>query len=134
MIKIIEDFEINTPSWVDILHLLNGESDNKEKFAEFSYGYFISHSAYKIPLVKNILKKLNLNEAHLYVNILNSKGLDFHRDDCDVWFWQIQGGTSWEIEDGSKYYLKTGDLMFIPQNIGHKVTSLIPRAGVSMSR
>ena len=71
MIKIIEDFEINTPSWVDILHLLNGESDNKEKFTEFSYGYFISHSAHKISLVENILKKLKLNEAHLYVNIFN---------------------------------------------------------------
>ena len=131
-VSFIKSFELNTPSWDELLFDLNYSHLNQEEIKNSSSGFFVSHNSYRIPRVAYILKKLNLKIAHLYINILqNSFGE--HKDIMDVWFWQVKGSTKWVIENKEEYLLEEGDLIYIPKGILHNVIPLGPRAGISMS-
>jgi len=132
-VNFIKEFELNTPSWNKLLFDLNYSHINNELFKNTSPGFFVSHSAYRIKKVQKVLKKLNLKEAHLYINVLDSKTFGPHKDECDVWFWQVKGKTIWEVEN-NQYTLEEGDLIYIPKGILHNVIPIGPRAGISMSK
>ena len=134
MVKITKQYNLNTPSWEELLSNLYESFNNKEITQNFSPGFFISYCAFRMKQVNDIMKEYNLNLAHLYVNILNTESLGPHKDDVDVWFWQIKGTTLWEIENEGQYTLNEGDLIYIPKNTGHNVIPLGPRAGISMSK
>ena len=63
----------------------------------------------------------------------DASGFGMHRDNIDVFYWQAQGISRWEIEDGPTWELHPGDLVFIKTGVGHRSTALTPRAGISMS-
>jgi len=133
MTKFVKQFNLNTPNWEELLFNLNFSFINNELVKNLNPGFFVSHSAFKIKKVSNVLKELNLQEAHLYINILNTETFGPHKDRCDVWFWQVKGQTMWEVEN-NQYTLEEGDLIFVPGGVMHNVVPLGPRAGISMSR
>ena len=134
MVKYIKQFNLDTPSWEEVLNDLNFSSLNKELIKIPSPGFFVSHHSYRIPKVSKILKTLKLSEAHSYINILgNSPTFGEHKDNVDVWFWQVKGSTKWIIENSKEYSLEEGDLIYIPQGISHNVIPHGPRIGISMS-
>tara|TARA_R110000803_G_C11820289_1_gene301853 strand:+ start:92 stop:511 length:420 start_codon:yes stop_codon:yes gene_type:complete len=134
-VNFIKRFELNTPSWDELLFNLNYSHINQEEEVKNnSPGFFVSHNVYRIPRVQYILKKLNLKTAHLYINILqNSSTFGEHKDTVDVWFWQVKGSTKWVIESKEEYLLEEGDLIYIPKGVLHNVIPLGSRAGISMS-
>tara|TARA_R110002020_G_scaffold132423_2_gene295730 strand:+ start:135 stop:536 length:402 start_codon:yes stop_codon:yes gene_type:complete len=131
--KIIKQFNLNTPSWEELLSNLNFSFIHDEFFEHSSTGFFLTLSAFKIETVQKTLKKLGLQHAHLYINIVNSETFGPHKDECDVWFWQVKGQTIWEVEN-EQFNLEEGDLIFVPKGIIHNIIPLGPRAGISMSK
>ena len=134
MVKYIKQFDLNTPTWEEIFIDLNNSIHLKEEVKNISMGFFVSHNAHRIQKIKVVLEKLKLREAHSYINIVNSPTFGEHRDNMDVWFWQVKGSTKWIIENKEEYLLKEGDLIYIPRGILHNVIPLGPRVGISMSK
>lgn len=133
-VKYTPGFELNTPSWDELLFNLNLSKIKNGLVKNPSPGFWVSHNAERIKRVQYILKKLNLVHAHLYISLLeNSPTFGKHSDGVDVWFWQVRGSSKWTINDKKEYILKEGDLIYIPKKIPHNVTPLGPRAGISMS-
>jgi len=127
-------FETNVPSWSEILENLNWSVENKMPLTHFPLGFFASLDAYRIEKVKPVLERLNLIAAHLYINVAtDASGFGMHHDHVDVFYWQVQGKSRWEIDCGPTWELESGDLVFIRTGIGHRSTALTPRAGISMS-
>ena len=56
-----------------------------------------------------------------------------HKDDVDVYFWQVQGITEWHVS-GETILLPPGDLLIIKKGVYHKAIPKTPRAGISMSK
>ena len=133
-VNFIKGFELNTPSWDELLLDLDFSYSKKELVKNTSPGFWVCHNAWRIPRVKYILKKLKLEHAHLYINLLgNTSTFGLHDDPVDVWFWQVKGSTKWIIENKEEYLLEEGDLIYIPKETLHNVEPLGPRAGISMS-
>lgn len=134
MIKFIEGYNPQVPSWQTCLENFNQSVLDDELIKHNCLGFFVSHSAHKIQEVKNVLNDLNLTEAHLYMNItLHGGTFGRHNDNIDVFFWQVQGKTKWVFDDGTEYLLEPGDLIFVPEGVYHNVIPLGPRIGISMS-
>ena len=133
MVKITKNFNQQVPSWKSILNNFNYSAVNKNLIKFKPLSFFVSHDAHLIDEVKNVLNILNLKVAHLYLNFAVEKNtFGKHKDNVDVWFWQVQGETKWEF-DNEQYTLNQGDLIFVPQQVYHNVIPLTPRAGISMS-
>ena len=71
-----------------------------------------------------------------YPGANNEGGANFgnHNDDVDVWFWQNKGVSKWDFNNGDSYTLDEGDLIYVPKGVYHKVSSVVARFGISMSR
>ncbi len=134
MVTINKKYNTNTPSWEELLNNFENSILNKEYIRNDYPGFFVSHTAFKISKVQDVLEDLKLNAAHLYFNVTSqSKTFGKHDDTIDVYFWQVKGKSKWIIEDTQEYILEEGDLIYIPKGIFHDVTPLGPRAGISMS-
>ena len=133
MVKHIKQFDLNTPTWEEIFFNLNSSIELKESIINEYQGFFVSHNAHRIKTVEKVLDRLNLKEAHSYINIINSPTFGEHKDIMDVWYWQVKGSTKWTIEKEKEYILSEGDLIYIPTGVLHNVMPLGPRVGISMS-
>jgi mannose-6-phosphate isomerase-like protein (cupin superfamily) len=134
MVKYIKQFNLDTPSWDDLLFELNKSSEAGEFIRNISPGFFVSHFSMRIPKVKVVLNELNLTQAHSYINIMTtSETFGTHKDKDDVYFWQVKGKSKWTIMESTEYVLDEGDLIYVPAGIIHNVTPLSVRAGISMS-
>jgi mannose-6-phosphate isomerase-like protein (cupin superfamily) len=123
------------PNWQELLENFNDSYKKEEITTIKQNGFFVSHSAWKIKKVMNVLQKLKLNTAHLYINITQQAGsFGRHYDKSDVSFWQVQGQSLWLFDDGMRHILNCGDLIQVPANVYHTVLPLGPRAGISMSK
>jgi len=134
-IKYIKNFDLNVPSWNEVLKNFNNSVLNNEEIKHSCLGFFASFNANGIKKVKNVMKKLNTTDAHLYINI-TIKGNTYgnHCDNVDVYFWQCQGQTKWIFnESNQQFLLSKGDLIIVPKGTFHNVIPLTPRVGVSMS-
>lgn len=133
MIKVTKNYNKNTPSWETLLNNFNDSVLNKKLIKHKCFGFFVSHDAHEIKEVKKVLKNLKLKVAHLYFNVTKVGGtFGWHKDDVDVYYWQVQGYTEWIFEE-KRVVLKKGDLLYVPKGIYHNVIAHEPRAGVSMS-
>lgn len=131
--KLIKNYNKNVPNWETLLNNFNDSVINNGLIKHKCLGFFVSHEAHKIKEVKKVLKNLKLKIAHLYLNITKSGGtFGNHKDDVDVYFWQVQGYTEWKFET-KKILLKKGDLLYVPKGMYHEVIAQVPRAGISMS-
>ena len=61
-INFVKGFELNTPSWDEVLFNLNYSYLNQKEFKNSSPGFFVAHDAYKIPRVQYVLQKLKLKK------------------------------------------------------------------------
>ena len=70
-----------------------------------------------------------------YFNAIGNLGK--HKDPTDQFFWNCIGNTIWDVdlEDGRsfRYLLSPGDMIAIPANTPHNVSSATPRAGITFS-
>lgn len=129
-IEVIRKFELDTPSWKDVINNLNHSIEKGDLIKSNDRGFFVSHRAYEIPKVDIVRQKLNAKGAHLYVNFLyDGNAFPKHKDEVDVVFWQIIGKTKWIVD--KEYILEPGDLIKIPKNTLHEVKPLSARAGIS---
>jgi mannose-6-phosphate isomerase-like protein (cupin superfamily) len=132
-IKVHRKYNLNVPSWEELLNNFNKSASNNKFIKHKCPGFFVSHEAYELTEVKKILKKLKLKAAHLYFNVTKVGGtFGKHNDIVDVYYWQVQGTSKWIFED-RKIILKQGDLLFVPRLIYHDVVAEGPRAGISMA-
>jgi len=129
-IEIIRKFELNIPSWKEVIDNLNSSIEKGDLIKSNDRGFFVSHRAYEMPKVDMIRKKLNAKGAHLYVNFLyDGNAFPKHQDEVNIIFWQIIGQTKWIVD--KEYILEPGDLIKIPKNTAHEVKPLSARAGIS---
>lgn len=134
MIKFIKGYNKNVPSWQTCLANFNESVINGGLIKHYCLGFFVSHDAHTIPEVQSVLKDLNQNDAHIYMNVTTDGGsFGRHKDTVNVFFWQAQGRTKWEFDNGLEYTLEPGDLIFVPRETYHNVIPLEPRIGISMS-
>ena len=128
------EYNLNVVDWTEAF-LNYDKSVHLYKEIKFNYpGFFVSHEGHNIDKVKDVLKDLECNTAHLYFNV-TTKAETFgrHKDTMDVYYWQCQGVTQWIVED-KNVILNPGDLIYIPSGMYHSVTPLSPRLGISMSK
>ena len=133
-ITVKRGYNNNTVSWDEAFYNLNDSISKNESVVAIG-GFFVSHNAERISLVQDVLNDLKCNVAHLYIGIeVKNPGFGAHEDDVDVWFWQNKGVTRWDFNNGDSYTLDEGDLIYVPKGVYHKVSSVVARFGISMSR
>ena len=128
------EYNLNVVDWT-VAFLNYDKSVHLNKEIKFNYpGFFVSHEGHDIEKVKDVLKNLECNTAHLYFNeTTKAETYGKHKDTMDVYYWQCQGVTQWIVED-KNVILNPGDLIYIPSGMYHSVTPLSPRLGISMSK
>ena len=95
----IKEFNLNTPTWDDLLNDFNHSAELGENI-KAHHGFYVSRSAYRIRKVKKVLNQLNLNTAHLYMNVSSvSPTFGNHKDEVTVYYWQVKGKSKWIIQD-----------------------------------
>ena len=129
----IKSYNLDIPDWNDIIENLNYSNEN-DYIKNTNPGFFVSFNAQRIEKVKGVMKDLECNTAHCYVNFLQSGGTyGNHKDTMIVKFWQGHGLTKWVIENKDEYILHPGDLITIPIGVHHNIIPLTPRFGISMA-
>ena len=148
------------PTWDDIFDHLNDvyinfpQPEPSESYRAFGGIkmldplYIWLEDAYKLKHYDKVLKYLSqlLNKETVGGIVLLDLMSDYRRDaahfdNCDVFHWQMIGKTKWLfgkvenfkfVEEPEEHILYPGDLVFIPQGLGHHVTSLTPRSGATL--
>ena len=127
------NYNNNTISWKEAFSNFN-DSISKKEFIKNIEGFFVSHNAERISLVQDVLNDLECRVAHLYIGIdVTNPGFGRHNDQEDVWFWQNKGISRWDFDNGDSYTLNEGDLIYVPEGVYHKVSTVEARFGISMS-
>ena len=110
------------------------DGKNIEDAIRKNAGFFVSYNAERISLVPDVLNDLKCLVAHLYIGIdVTNPGFGRHNDKTDVWFWQNKGISRWDFDNGDSYTLNEGDLIYVPEGVYHKVSTVEARFGISMS-
>jgi|TARA_R100001460_G_scaffold39378_1_gene74184 mannose-6-phosphate isomerase-like protein (cupin superfamily) len=131
--KLERNFNKKVPGWQTILENFNWSLVNKKFTKHISPGFFVSLDAHLIKEVKESLEKLKCKTAHLYISTCVGPTYGKHKDDIDVYFWQVQGIAEW-IVDNHRIILSPGDLITVKKDVYHEVVPKTPRAGISMSK
>tara|TARA_Y100001951_G_C11244975_1_gene242840 strand:+ start:484 stop:981 length:498 start_codon:yes stop_codon:yes gene_type:complete len=145
-------YNTNTISWKEAFYNLNDSISKNESVSAVGYtrrfvigkniedairknaGFFVSYNAERISLVPDVLNDLECLVAHLYIGIdVTNPGFGRHNDKTDVWFWQNKGISRWDFDNGDSYTLNEGDLIYVPEGVYHKVSTVEARFGISMS-
>lgn len=132
----------NTPSWDEVLANLEKSLAEQSLVKVGPYFSIVTHNGDKhIPLAEAFLaeiRKLDTSlggSAHVYIGLTRfSESFGRHRDDADVFFWQILGSTRWKVfprAGVAEYVLGVGDVLYVPRQMDHEVVSLCPRVGIS---
>ena len=132
----------NTPSWDDVLMNLEKSIEEKSQIKIGPYFSLVTHNGHKhIKLAAEFLDEIKkfdvslIGSAHVYIGLTKfSESFGKHKDNADVFFWQIIGSTSWKVftQTGIKEHtLNVGDVIYVPRYMEHEVTSLCPRVGIS---
>lgn len=126
--------------WENFIDLLDIHiSSNLEFHVKENFGWILSHGffdskirfgAEKINLYG--LDKNKIYSAHVYASMTkHSFGSGYHNDDCDVFYLQTKGKSTWFIDEFGSYEMNEGDLIYCPKFINHEVTISEKRIGVS---
>jgi ribosomal protein L16 Arg81 hydroxylase len=134
MTTFYSQYDTNVIGWQELLNNFNESAERQEHVKHVPLGFFVSHSANRMPKVQSLMKKLGCDTAHLYMNVSQHGGsFGRHVDDVDVYFWQCQGSSKWVMDD-CEFILTPGDMIYVPKGIYHNVIPLTPRAGISMGQ
>ncbi len=86
-------------------------------------------------VIKDIFNELGKHfNVHTVAGIIafdGKNGVDWHTDPCDLIAMNVIGNTTWFFKDDSKVDMKPGDLLYVKENIMHKVVSYEERFCVS---
>ena len=141
--------DVPTPSWQEILEELNRQYKihlHNRDFEIFKYQDnlgFILHKCEHIPVVKEFLIAISLSHHRIhqlftslgYISLSSeSKTYGRHKDEMDVWCWQMQGKTLWTVEGKNEKFekiLEPGELIYVPRDMWHNTKPITPRAGLS---
>lgn len=137
---VFRNLNLETPSWSDILSHLNRNIVSNARMKVLDNLGFVYFDADCMPEVNKLLSEIRqltdkTCSAHCYISLLEiSNTFGRHNDNADVFFWQVQGSTKWQVEQGIQVYeytLLPNDIIYIPRFMVHEVTPLTPRAGIS---
>ena len=140
--RFIRKYNLNVITWTEAFlnydkSIKNNEEVKQVHTPENHPDFFVSHMGHEIENLKPILKDLNCNTAHLYINLSSIGGNTFgkHKDSMAVYYWQCQGISKWTVWSDQKeiVVLSPGDLIYCPANMYHEVIPLTPRFGLSMA-
>ena len=131
-----------TPGWDDVFRNLEKSIEEQSLVKIGPYFSLVTHNGHlHIPQATAFLKEVQqfdpslAGSAHVYIGLTKfSESFGRHRDNSDVFFWQVIGSTNWKVypDDGVKEHVLTaGDIIYIPRYMDHEVTSLCPRVGIS---
>lgn len=131
-----------TPSWDDVFRNLEKSMEEESLIKLGPYLSIVTHDGDKhIRLAGEFLAELGRldpalkGSAHVYIGLTKfSESFGKHKDNSDVWSWQVIGATRWKVfaQGGvMEYTLNAGDVLYVPRNMEHEVTSLCPRVGIS---
>jgi len=132
----------DVPTWDEVFFNLEKAVEEQSHIKNLPNYGIITHTGdlhiEKVKYFSEYLKQ-NLNHsaisAHVYIGLTKYfESFGMHSDDVDVYFWQIIGRTKWCIVDdvdNYEYVLNSGDLIYVPKNIKHQVSSFGPRVGIS---
>jgi len=137
---------LTSPSWEELLENVAWACMNPLNSSKVLKNFsFVSYRADRIPLVKEILKRVAQEQlsdsfsAHLFFSMsTESQNYGRHEDDSDLWYWQMYGRTHWTIEhpDGSKVerMMEPGDWLYCPRHYYHTAVPQGARASLSFAQ
>lgn len=132
----------NAPSWDDVLRNLEKSLEEQSLVKVGPYFSIVTHNGDKhIRLAGELLDEIRKldpalgGSAHVYIGLTRfSESFGKHKDNADVFFWQVIGSTHWKVfapAGVKEHTLTTGDMLYVPRYMEHEVTSLSPRVGIS---
>jgi len=132
----------DTPSWDDVFVNLEKSMQEDSLIKLGPYLSIVTHNGHKhIRYAAEFLAEIQklaptlAGSAHVYIGLTRfSESFGRHRDNSDVFFWQIIGSTSWKVftQDGIReHVLNAGEMIYVPRYMEHEVASLSPRVGIS---
>jgi ribosomal protein L16 Arg81 hydroxylase len=132
----------DAPSWDDVLKNLEKSLEEQSLIKVGPYFSIVTHNGDKhIRLAGELLEEIRKldpslsGSAHVYIGLTRfSESFGKHKDNADVFFWQVIGSTHWKVfsQAGVKEHtLGIGDVLYVPRYMEHEVTSLSPRVGIS---
>ena len=132
----------DTPSWDEVLTNLEKSLEAQALVKAGPYFSIVTHDGDKhIRLAGALLEEIRKldpslgGSAHVYIGLTRfSESFGKHRDNADVFFWQVIGSTRWKVyaQAGvAEYTLGVGDVLYVPRQMDHEVVSLCPRVGIS---
>ena len=131
-----------TPGWDDVFGNLEKSIEEQSLVKIGPYFSLVTHNGDKhikrAGEFLNEIRKLDTSlsgSAHVYIGLTKfSESFGKHKDNCDTFFWQAIGSTSWKVfaQTGVKeHVLNAGDMIYVPRYMEHEVASLSPRVGIS---
>lgn len=131
-----------TPSWDEVLLNVERSIEENSLIKLGPYLSIVTHNGHvHLQAAADFLAAIRRLDpsrpasAHVYIGLTRfSESFGRHRDNSDVFFWQVLGRTSWKVyaQDGvQEHTLGAGDVLYVPKNMDHEVRSLCPRVGIS---
>ena len=134
---------IEPPPWELLLENLAFSSQRQGELGVLANLGFVGYHAQRIPRVGEIRRELQTEcpdtetSAHLFLSMgQQSGGYGRHKDDNDLWFWQLYGSTDWRVEHPEGDYVGTlgpGSWIYVHRELYHTVRPQGARAAISFA-
>jgi hypothetical protein len=128
-------------TWEDVIHGIDQSTCHDSGMHILNNFGMIIHNAerdHRIEEMLNNFSELDLDydtDARWFISMTSiSECFSKHNDYYEVWYWQVIGEINWSIWDRGiehKYTLKPNDLVYVPKDMYHQTSSIMPRAGIS---
>lgn len=138
---VVRDTHFNKPTWDEVIDLVDFSFNNNQPHKDSGNYGLVVHCAEMIPSVEYVVNEIQKHhehctdiDSHVYMSLSSmSKTFGRHRDDVDVFFWQVKGQTRWIVEGSQKVSttLNSGDIIYVPRGLYHDTRPLGPRFGIS---
>lgn len=136
--------DIVCPEWPAILENLSrswGITGALKEMKGMGYVDYMGHRIAGIEDMRKEIQELNPElecTAHNYISFSPfSEHYPRHRDDSEIWIWQLQGSSRWrvECEDGTvfEHQMEPGHWLYVPSMLWHLVKPLGARSAISFA-
>lgn len=136
--------DIVCPEWATILENLSRSWGITGALKEMKGMGYVDYMGHRIPHVEQMRKEIQaLNPdiectAHNYISFSQySEHYPRHRDDSEIWIWQLQGSSLWrvECEDGTvfEHLMEPGHWLYVPSMLWHLVKPIGARSAISFA-
>lgn len=128
-------------NWSDVIYGIDqGTTHDTGMHILDNFGMIIHNCErdHKIDAMLQVFSEVEPNydaDARWFISMTSkSECFPKHNDYYEVWYWQVIGEINWSIWDHDveyKYTLKPNDLVYVPKDMYHQTSSIMPRAGIS---